>query len=275
MGRRILRIVLIIAFTFAGAAVAFSTDLTIQIKKCPKAVKAGQDLDSSILVVVGNKGDVAVKNVPIEIVLKSSRFCPVPTPHAVYSMNYFDGVLLMGGRESVSLKPGQSSVVPLHGMNTIPSDTPVGRTYFLCAIVDAGDTVKETNEENNCACSPVRIAGAEDRPNITGYGEACIRKGGNVTIFGRNFGQGADKSVFLGGNGVNINLPVNSWSDSMIRARVPDDLAIREGLQYFIAVRKRINAELLSNTSAYISICPERKTEPVPGSAPPIPPFFR
>ncbi len=274
MGRRILHVALIIAFTIAGAAVAFSTDLTVQIKNCPKAVKAGQNLDSSFKVEVENKGDTAVKNVPLEIVLKSSRFCPVPTPHAAYSMNYFDGVLLMGGRESVTLQPGHSSVIPLHGLNTIPRDTPVGRTYYLCAVIDAGDTVKESNEENNCACSPVRVSGSEESPNITGYGESCIRKGGNVTIFGRNFGQGADRSVFLSGNGVNMNLQVNSWTDSMISARVPDDLSIREGQQYFIGIRNRGNAELLSNTSAYINICPERKTEPAPGSGMPAPHFL-
>jgi hypothetical protein len=274
MGCCILRAVLTIAFIFAGAAVAYSTDLTVLIKKCPKAVKAGQDLDSSFRVVVGNKGNVAVKNVPVEIVLKNTMFCPVPTPHAEYSTHFFNGVLLMGGRESVTLEPGQSSNVPLHGMNTIPGDTPQGRTYFLCAIVDAGDTVKESDEVNNCACCAVKVTGAEEKPVITGYGEMCIRKRGNVTIFGRNFGQSVGKSVFLGGNGVNINLLVDSWSDSMIRARVPDDPAIREGQQYYTGVRKTEGAAVLSNTGAYISICPERKMEPVPSPVPPVPPFL-
>ncbi len=274
MGRNISFTALAAAFLIAEATVAYSMDLTVQIKNCPRAVKAGQDLDSSFKVVVENMGNTAVKNVPVEIVLKKTTFCPVPTPHAEYSAHYFDGVLLQGGRESVTLEPGKSAVVPLHGINTIPADTPVGRSYFLCAVVDAGDTVKESNEINNCACCSVKVTGAEEKPVITGYGEACVRKSGHVTILGRNFGQGVGKYVFLGGNGVDMRLPVDSWSDSMISARIPDDPAIREGLQYYTGVRKTDDGGLLSNTGAYISICPEQKMGPQYSPPPPAAPFL-
>ncbi len=274
MAQRILYMVMTAVLLFAGAGVLFAQDLTVQIKNCPRSVKAGQNLDSSFRVAVTNNGAAAVKDVAVEIVLKKNTFCPVPTRHAEYSRSYFDGVLLQGGRESVSLAPGKTVAVPLHGMNTIPWDTPVGRTYYLCAVVDAGDTVKETSEENNCACCPVKVTEVEEKPQVTGYGETCIARGGTVTILGRNFGSEAGKAVFLGGSGINVNLRVISWGDSSITAAVPDDLRIQDGQRYFIGIRETGKTGWLSNTGTYIATCPRQQPGPAPRPVPPVPPFL-
>lgn len=274
MAQRFVYMAVAVTFLIAETAVLHAQDLTIQIKNCPTSVKVGQALNNSLRVVVGNVGGAAVKNVAVEMVLKKNAVCKVPERRAVYSPNYFDGVLLQGGRESVSLDKGQTTVLTLHGMNTIPEDTPVGRTYFLCAVIDPGNAVKESNESNNCACCAVKIAGIEEKPKITGYGEACINKSGAVTILGRNFGSGAGKTVVLGGSGIKVSLPVVSWADSMIMAQVPDDARIVSGQRYFIGIQKTDSAEWLSNIDAYVATCPTQKPSPVPHPAPPVPPFF-
>lgn len=266
--------VMTVALLFVGIETLLAQDLTIQITNCPTRAKAGQNLDSSFKVVVVNNGDIEQKDVALEFVLKKIPICKTPTRHASYSSDYFDGVLLQGGRESVSLAPKQKVTLSPHGANTIPVNTPVGRTYSLCAVIIAGDKVKEIGEENNCACCQIKIMGVEERSVITGYGETCISRRGTATILGRNFGSAEGKSVFLTGSGAVINLPVISWSDYAINVRIPEDANIQVDQRYFAAIRKAGNAELLSNTGVSISVCPEQKT--MPGSPPtilPVQPF--
>lgn len=229
-------------------------DLTIKITQCPQSAKAGQDLGSGFQVVATNLGDTAVKDVAVDIVLRNDASCPSPAPYAVYSPNYSNGVLLKGGREHVSLNPGQTLNVKLNGTNTIPTDTPSGG-YYLCAVIDAGNKVAEANERNNCACCPLKIAGGAAKPEITGYREQCGKKGSNVTILGKNFDTNEGKGVALGGHGIHVDLPVVSWSDTIIVAQIPNDPKIQEGQWYYIGVERANHTEWLSNISKNITIC--------------------
>ncbi len=275
MTRRICFLAIMAVLLLTGAGRLSAEGLTIRIENSPRLVKAGRDLGPSFRLVATNKGDAAVKDAAVEIVLKKDALCPAPPRHAVYSPNYFDGVLLSGGRESLSVAPGQTVTLHLHGKNTIPWDTPVGRTYCLCAVVITDEKAETGVREGGCACSPVKVVGVEERPVVTGYAETCLTRRGTVTILGRNFGPAAGKAVILGGGGLSISLPPVSWGDSMIIARVPDDLSIRDGERYFIAVRDAETAQWLSNTDSYISACaaqgPAPPSRPQP---PPAPPFF-
>lgn len=147
-------------FKIECTAEAKPTDLTIKITNCPISAKAGQELGATFQVTATNHGDTPVKDVAVDIVLRKDTSCPVPAPYAIYSPNFSNGVLLKGGREHVSLNPGQTLSVKLNGTNTIPTDTPAGN-YYLCAVIDAGNKVKEDDEKNNCACCPIKITGAE------------------------------------------------------------------------------------------------------------------
>ena len=130
------------------------TDLTIKIKGPHKAVP-GQELGKSIKVRVRNNGKVAAANFSVDLILSKNRHAPVK--FAVYSPNYSDDVLLQGGREFIAkILPGQTIDVVLNGNNKIPADTPNG-SYFLGAVVDAGNKIPETNERNNVAFSPIKI----------------------------------------------------------------------------------------------------------------------
>ncbi len=140
-------------------------DFSIKISNCPSTAKAGQELGASFKVTATNHGDTAVKDVAVDIVLRSDTSCPSPAPFAIYSPNYSNGVLLKGGREHISLKPGQTADVKLNGTNTIPADIPTG-SYYLCAVIDAGNKVKEVNEGNNCACCPIKIVPDEGKPDL-------------------------------------------------------------------------------------------------------------
>ncbi len=140
-------------------------DLTVRIKHCPKSVRPGYELGPLVKVIAVNRGEVPVKDVDLDIVLKKENACPVPTPASAYSAHFSNGILLKGGHEQVSLNAGQKLEIKLNGANTIPADTPAG-DYFLCAVIDAGDKIKESSETNNCACCPVRVTTATGKPDL-------------------------------------------------------------------------------------------------------------
>lgn len=180
-------------FKIKCEAEAKPTDLTIKITNCPKSAKAGQELGATFQVTATNHGDIAVKDVAVDIVLRKDTSCPVPAPYAVYSPNFSNGVLLKGGREHVSLNPGQTLNVKLNGTNTIPADIPSG-SYYLCAVIDAGDKVKEADEKNNCSCCPLKIAGAGEKsegqlPDLI-IADIYLDKDCQVVVKVKNFGPG-------------------------------------------------------------------------------------
>ncbi len=131
-------------------------DLIIKLR-CPKSAAAGQELGTSIQVWVRNQGDVTAKNFSVDLVLSTDT--TIPVKFAVYSPNFSEDVLLQGGREHVNeLLPGKTINVKLNGNNKIPGDTPSG-LFYLGAVVDPGNVVKESNEQNNTAYCPMKIKG--------------------------------------------------------------------------------------------------------------------
>jgi hypothetical protein len=140
-------------------------ELKAIIQHSPSTARLGHELGSSLKVRVANNTQFDLKDVKVEIVLKKDNFCPISTSNAVDSTHYSDGILLKGGRERVSLKAGQKLDIKLNGTNTIPADTPIG-DYYLCTVVNAGDQIKESYKTNNCACHPIKITTAADKPDL-------------------------------------------------------------------------------------------------------------
>ncbi len=271
---KMLPVVIASVVVFCLHGTAFAQEFTVRILGCPKTAKAGQELSGTFMVQVKNNGKTAVKNARIDIVLKKDAICPSAGRPAVYAPDYFDGVLLREGRHFVSLEPGETVTFKPYGGSTIPLDTPVGRTYFLCAVISSGEGEPGGKESSTCACCPIKIVGTEVRPVISGFTEPCGNKGGTVTIQGRDFGSGAGKTVVLVAAGMNIDLPVISWGDGAIVVRIPDDARIQDGRPYQLGIRKSDQAELLSNWKA-VSICSARKMPEAPVSVPPpVPPFL-
>ena len=151
--------------TFNLACDQMSSDLTLKIKECPKTARPGQDIGNAFKVKAINRGGISVSDILVDIILKKEPLCPVPAQPAEYSANFHDGVLLKGGRHQVSLNAGQSLALNLNGPNTVPADISPG-DYFLCAVIDAGNKIKESNKENNCSCCPLRIAASAAKPDL-------------------------------------------------------------------------------------------------------------
>lgn len=155
----------IIPAQFRTTPIKKGPDLQIKII-CPNPAKAyaGQSLGKSIKVWVKNVGNTPAQNFSVDLVL--SKDTNIPVKFAVYSPNFSDDVLLKGGREFVKfLGPKKTISVTLNGTNTIPSDTPPGN-YYLGAVVDPGNKVKEFNEGNNTAICRLLIYKTEPQVKL-------------------------------------------------------------------------------------------------------------
>lgn len=89
-----------------------------------------------------------------------------PPGFATYSPNYSEDVLLKGGRFSntTDLAPGTMKSYG-DANNQIPSDTPPGN-YYVCARVDPGGEVAESNEGNNTRCVRITVRRLTLRPGV-------------------------------------------------------------------------------------------------------------
>jgi hypothetical protein len=139
-------------------------DLTVKIRHSPITARPGHELGSSFKVNITNHGNIDLKDVIVDSVLKKGDSCPVTTANSFDATHYSDGVLLKGGREQASLKAGQKIEIKLNG-TTIPADTPTG-DYYLCAVIKASGQIKESDITNNCACRPIKISTTADKPDL-------------------------------------------------------------------------------------------------------------
>src|SRR5512140_290070 len=148
----------------AGAslcAAPLAPDLTVDVV-VPAAAAPGEDIGNRIHLIVKNVGTAPAHGTVAHaagymVDLTLGRDPIVPAGFRAFSANFAEDVLLRGGRVSrtVDLAPHTFHGYPV-GAGT-PADTPPG-AYFLCATVDPGGAVAESNEANNTTCRPIRIA---------------------------------------------------------------------------------------------------------------------
>lgn len=156
---RIPRYLMVAAAWFFGPAAGASPDLLVALRGADTALP-GSDVGSKLNVVVYNGGssvapgtDSSDRGYMVDLFLTRG---PRPGGYARYSETYFDGVLLRGGRFSNTrdIPPGRREAY--NSSASIPSDTAPG-TYQLCARVDPGNKLKESNESNNTTCVDLEV----------------------------------------------------------------------------------------------------------------------
>lgn len=140
-------------------------DLVVVIR-APRTANAGDEIGQDIKIRARNMGLAAAPGTAgrigpgdgymIDVVLSTDAL--MPEGFANHSANFVEDMLLRGGRISstADLAPGAIRGYPVGA--TIPADTPTG-WYFLCARIDPGNKVAESNEHNNTACYPIHIRG--------------------------------------------------------------------------------------------------------------------
>jgi Subtilase family len=167
--------VIYIAFFFLTLSASATTnvfaqqpDLVVSLV-APSHAKPGQELRDEVSIRVGNIGKVSAegsspesRGYMVDLLLSTDELVPTGfgTPSDVFS----EDVLLLGGRISntPTLLAGESVNVQEGGYR-LPKEIPAG-SYFLCAQVDPGEVIQESDENNNSACVPLQIG---DRPHTT------------------------------------------------------------------------------------------------------------
>ena len=124
----------------------------------------GQDISNRIKVYARNIGGAAAPGTVgslspangfmIDVML--SKDMSSPSAFAVYSPNYSDDVLLLGGRISNTRDLAAGGMDSYATGATIPADTPPGN-YYLALRIDPGSKVDESNEGDNTFFLPIKI----------------------------------------------------------------------------------------------------------------------
>lgn len=128
----------------------------------------GADVAGTVFVTVQNTGsrqalgsdDAGDEGYFVDLVLSEDAVVPVtfavlPSPYA-----FTEDMLLLGGRISntQTLSGGASASYPGHG-GAIPPGTP--SPVFLCAVVDPGLRISESDEANNTSCTEITLTAPE------------------------------------------------------------------------------------------------------------------
>lgn len=222
MRKNLILIVLFIILISAGMLYS-QADLRISIK-CPGKAVPGQDLKTSLKVFVTNAGNIPASNFSVDLIISSDTFAPMK--FAVYTPNHKEDALLLGGREYVSfIGPGKTIAVKLYGNNRIPADTPSG-LFYLGAVVDPGNSVRERNERNNMSFCRISIKGGdstEARPcgiKFTSMSKNSGYPGNTFKMYG-TWGATQGTKIPCINKGKLNKLIVLSWSNSRLKVRIP------------------------------------------------------
>lgn len=152
--------VLIAAMVSGSAQAQPLPDLTVSLR-APAAAIAGADIGPGVRLIVKNSGTAVAwgttgHRAGYMVDLTLGRDEIVPPGLATFSPNFVEDVLLKGGRVSVTVDLAPRAFRQYAVGAGIPPDTPAGR-YMLCATVDPGAAVAESNEGNNTTCRRIRI----------------------------------------------------------------------------------------------------------------------
>lgn len=141
-------------------------DLVISLSG-PAAVQPGEDIGPQLVVEIGNigggialgtrdaEGNSQEGGYFIDFVMSSDEI--VPAGYANFSDEYFEDVLLRGGRktDTPNLIAPTRIVVPEES-SSIPDSIPLGE-YYICAYIDPGNVIDESDETNNVGCFRTRV----------------------------------------------------------------------------------------------------------------------
>jgi hypothetical protein len=222
-------------------------DLRVAIT-APASAVAGSDIGPQLTIQVRNDGNgiafgtqsAGSNGYMVDVVL--SRDTSIPEGWATYTASYQEDVLLKGGRISntVDLSPRQSSRYEVGG--GIPADTPPG-VYFICAKVDAGNTIGELREDNNVACARIRITAAPTSQLPTGPPQEPARRpdlrvaitAPASAVAGSDIGPQLTIQVRNDGNGIAFGTQSAGSNGYMVDVVLSRDTSIPEGWATYTA----------------------------------------
>ncbi len=110
--------------------------------------------EGSVTLIIKNRGNIAVRNFFVDFILSTDRNAQVK--YHKYSPNFSEDVLLKGGRTWIKYIGPKSTITVGVKQLVIPSEAPAG-TYYIGGIVDSGNAIAETIENNNIKFLQIQV----------------------------------------------------------------------------------------------------------------------
>lgn len=186
---------LIVAVVACVASVGCQPDLEVTLT-ANASYAVGEDVASTVDITVTNSGSadaVGTDTAPadgymVDLVLSSDATAPVAFAVLPSPYQFVEDMLVQGGRVSNTdtLAAGAAKTYSGHG-GPIPPGTP--SPAFLCAVVDPGTKIAESDESNNTSCVEVEITPPakacvtfETPPLGTEYGKPVPNAPGDLVL---------------------------------------------------------------------------------------------
>jgi len=125
--------------------------------------------------------------------------------------------------------------------------------YTIKVVID-NPNILELNKANNEKTVTLKCERHAEIKSINSL-DICAKKGGKIHIIGNRFGTQEGKKVIMYWNEPKFELPIVSWSDTHIVARIPnDDPRIKDDMNYNIKIVRVIDNQNISNMKS-ITTC--------------------
>ncbi|MCP4215381.1 MAG: hypothetical protein GY765_12035 [bacterium] len=123
-------------------------DLAVSLKY-PVKLRPGDPLGKDTSFVVENRGTFAAEATVVELLLSKDNTITYPSQTSADASPDTADSLLENGKITVpALKPGESLTIVLEAPVYIPAQLPPNK-YYLGAVIDPADSIKELDESNN------------------------------------------------------------------------------------------------------------------------------
>lgn len=206
-----------------------------------------KNISRSIRVNVKNTGNGTAVNFFVDFILSTDQSAAVT--YATYAPDFHEDVLLKGGRMHIkSLAPGSVVSLTIPQLVSIPKRMP-RKGLYIGAVVDSGNSVKESNEKNNIAFLKYKVPlfFQAKIDNIVEVGVMPSSTGNiELHLYGSGFGSVmGSKIVKMGGYTLEVEGYGGwyAWDDNSIVSIVPYNIPF--GVYYDVFLID--NGNIISN----------------------------
>lgn len=184
----------------------------------------------------------------------------VPIPEKAYSANegikikIFKNGQLWHNKNLAEFDPQKKLMQPnLRNVAVWNNNEPLEDGQYTIKVVIDNPNILELNKTNNEKTVTLTCERDAEIKAVNSL-DICTKKGGKIHIIGNRFGTQEGKKVIMYWNEPKFELPIVSWSDTHIVARIPNDPRIKDNMIYDIQIIRVLDNKNISNIKS-ITTC--------------------
>ena len=232
----------------------------------------GISLSGKFSIKVSNTGKISTPDTYVDLVLSKDKLIPLKS--ASYSSKFYEAVHLLGCKINVKgLKPGSQIDLKVPRLCKIPGKIKAG-DYFLGAMIDPDNLIKERNEKNNLSLIRIRIKAILYQPitidNIKQTGVWPSASGHfEMTLNGTGFGNTIGTRIVRVGTHSFGSGNMEYWSPNQVIVTFPYDFPLGNFYNIWVEDGGIRISNLMKNVMLYMDLS---ATEWADGNGNPISP---